>query len=95
MPGERGGSATRRSRPDELTETLESGPPAPHASEARVRLWGHMQRIELYRHRADLAEREAASEGAPFRDGLLRIASAWRELAAEAERLAAQARSEA
>lgn len=53
-------------------------------------LWGHMQRIELYRHRAFLVEREAEDASAQSQEKLSLIGRLWRELATSAEQLAAE-----
>lgn len=45
------------------------------------RLWRRMQRIELCRHRAELAEAKAAGGSGAFRQEMAEIAQQWRELA--------------
>lgn len=50
--------------------------------------WRHMQRIELYRHRALEAERKAAAGPEQLRADLMEIARQWRELALQAQLLA-------
>lgn len=57
--------------------------------------WRHMQRIELYRHRALEAERKAATGPQSLRIDLMEIARQWRELALQAQLLAEVASSSA
>ncbi|HSZ51762.1 MAG TPA: hypothetical protein VK801_09350 [Caulobacteraceae bacterium] len=44
-------------------------------------LWGLMQRIEYYRHRAAEVERKAAAAPEAYRKDLLDLATQWRDLA--------------
>ena len=44
-------------------------------------VWGLMQRIEYYRHRAAEVERKATDAPATFRDAMLELAEEWRDLA--------------
>lgn len=52
------------------------------ASEA---LWGFMQRIEYYRHRAAEVERRAAAAPEAYRQDMLELAGQWRDLALHAD----------
>lgn len=55
-------------------------------------LWGFMQRIEYYRHRAAEAERKAAAAPEAYRQDMLELAGQWRDLALHAD---LQSRSDA
>jgi hypothetical protein len=48
-------------------------------------LWGLMQRIEYYRHRAAEVERKAAAAPEAYRKDLLDLATQWRDLALHAD----------
>ena len=48
-------------------------------------VWGLMQRIEYYRHRASEVERKAATAPEAQRDDLLELAGHWRDLALHAD----------
>lgn len=48
-------------------------------------LWGAMQRIEYYRHRATEAERKAATAPEAYRRDMLELAGQWRDLALHAD----------
>jgi len=48
-------------------------------------LWGLMQRIEYYRHRASEVERKAADAPEPYRQDMLELAGQWRDLALHAD----------
>jgi hypothetical protein len=63
-------------------------------SEQRSRLWALMQRIERFRHRAELAEAKTAKGSAAFRAEMGEIAQEWRDLARhiEAENTASNVR---
>jgi hypothetical protein len=48
-------------------------------------VWGLMQRIEYYRHRATEVERKAATAPEAYRDDMLELAVQWRDLALHAD----------
>jgi hypothetical protein len=48
-------------------------------------LWGFMQRIEYYRHRAAEVERKAAAAPEAYRQDMLELAVQWRDLALHAD----------
>jgi hypothetical protein len=48
-------------------------------------LWGFMQRIEYYRHRAAEVERRAAAAPEAYREDMLELAGHWRDLALHAD----------
>lgn len=48
-------------------------------------LWGVMQRIEYYRHRASEVERKAAAAPDAYRQDMLELAVQWRDLALHAD----------
>ena len=56
-------------------------------SEDFSRLWRRMQRIEICRHRAEMAERRAAQGSEAFRNEMAEIAGEWRDLAKAIEDL--------
>lgn len=49
--------------------------------EPRGSVWGLMQRIEYYRHRAAEVERKATAAPEACRDDMLEVAEEWRDLA--------------
>ena len=49
------------------------------------RLWGVMQRIEYYRHRATEVELKAAAAPEAYRQDMLELAGQWRDLALYAD----------
>jgi hypothetical protein len=53
--------------------------------EQRSRVWALMQRIELCRHRATLAEAKTASGSTAFNVEMAEIAQEWRDLARQIE----------
>ena len=52
---------------------------------ASASLWGFMQRIEYYRHRAAEVERKAAAAPEAYRQDMLELAGQWRDLALHAD----------
>jgi hypothetical protein len=48
-------------------------------------MWGAMQQIEYYRHRATVAERKAATAPEAYRHDMLELARQWRDLALHAD----------
>ncbi len=65
-----------------LTLVRPAGGDRANASEA---LWGFMQRIEYYRHRAAEVERKAAAAPEAYRQDMLELAGQWRDLALHAD----------
>jgi hypothetical protein len=59
----------------------------PASSRNHAGLWALMQRIERYRHRAELAEKRAATLSEAEASELLEIAGQWRDLAQESQLL--------
>ena len=53
----------------------------------RNRFWALMQRIERFRHRAELTEKRAAAIGEPAKSEMMEIAQEWRDLAQDVELL--------
>jgi hypothetical protein len=68
---------------DLLTHAEESQPDGQH-----LPLWAWVQRIELYRHRAEELESKAAAGPKACRDERIELAAQWRHLALQAQLLA-------
>jgi hypothetical protein len=68
---------------DVASELLTLGESADGAAAGSI--WGAMQRIEYYRHRATEAERKAATAPEAYRRDMLELAGQWRDLALHAD----------